>query len=201
MFYTLVKIAKKKLFLLDNFNLKNKKIQNLDYFSKNFDLISENYLLQTNLEQEEKKIKQKANEIIQKYSIIEGISYNHGVLGVCGLLQSGAHLKNVFTRLIIIENIEFTKKSLLFASEQVGNKYSLKSIARSIRDIISQVSFKYNIPGHLYKRFKVDNPDFIPQDLQQLKLYSIYCTDFNFDNFKVPLRVRKFLCEREKILS
>ena len=94
----------------DNVFSSNQKIkENLDYFQQNFESISQDYFSDFCDHDEDFKIKEKANEIIQRYSIIEGVSYNHSVIGVCSLFQSGAYLKSVLNRIVVIKNIEFTK--------------------------------------------------------------------------------------------
>lgn len=174
--------------------------ESLDYFDQNFEFISNSYFSSMISENEENIIREKANEIIQRYSIIEGISYNHAVFGICSLFQSGAHMKSILNRTTIIQNVEFTKKTLLFASEQVGNKYTLRAIARSMRNTIVLVSYKYDIPGHLYRKFRLENSDeCVLSTEEDLKIYSVYCTDFNSDNPFAPLIIRKFLSKREKL--
>lgn len=174
--------------------------ENLEYFNQNFDIISKTYFPEIDNKYEEKKIKEKANEIIQRYAIIEGITYNHSVIGICSLFQAGVCLNRVLNRIITIQGIEFTKKTLLFSSDQVGNKYTLRSVAKSMRDTIVQVAYKYNIQGHLYRKFKIENIENIfCNEEKDLKKYSIYCTDFNLDNPSAPLIVRKFLYNRQKM--
>jgi hypothetical protein len=98
------------------------------------------------------------------------------------LLQSGAYLQSVLNRRINSNGIEFTKKNLVFASEQVNNTYTFRAIAKSLREIIVKISFAYEIPGHLYSQFKLENANYIAtRNKKEILEISSYCTDFQLD--------------------
>jgi 2-phosphoglycerate kinase len=115
------------------------------------------------------------------------------------LLQSGAYLRSVTNRKINSNGVEFTKKNLVFASEQVNNPYTLRAISKSLRDIIVKVSFAYEIPGHIYSQFKLENANYVAtKSKQEILQIASYCTDFQLDNLHTPSIVREFLAIREQ---
>lgn len=172
-------------------------------FIKKFEQEIENkpieYSITQGTEIDVKSIENTVEKIAAKMSIIEGIPTNLAMIGICALLQCGSYLKSVSNRSIKIGNIDFTKRKLLFAAEQVENKYTLRNIAKAINKTIAKTAYKYNIPGHLYSRFKIENANLIAQnDPETNKRISIYCTDFQIENPDTPPIVREYLATREK---
>lgn len=179
---------------------KKKNVINLlDNFEMNIETILPHYNVFLNMENHEKEIKCKASEIILKLSDIEQVSFEHSVIGTCLLLQAGAYLKSVTNKKINIKGIEFSKKNLVFASDQVNNVYTFRSISQALRFIIAKISLRYNIPGHLYYQFKLENVNFITEkSKQEITQIAAYCTEFQIDNPDTPYIVREFLAIREK---
>lgn len=140
-------------------------------------------------------IRAKASKIVEKLSSLTGTTYEHSMTGMCALFQCGAHLRSVNNRIIKIGNYEFTKKDLQYAANQAKNEYQFRKIARSINDIIVYISYYYNIPGHLYKKF---SETYIPQlnEPDNTKLYKAYAADFQLNNPKIPIPVKQFLVKR-----
>lgn len=168
-------------------------------FEQNFQEIAQTYTVTQIQAEDEGPIREKASQIVQKYAMIENITFDFALIGICGLLQSGAYLKSVTNRKIKINNKEFTKRSLLFASEQVDNKYTLRKIARSIKYIIAQIAVYYGIPGHLFARYRLENANIVAQiPKEQIILFSAYCTDFQIENVNTPQTIREYLANREK---
>lgn len=177
----------------------NPKIDPIEMFNRNFDQIVKTYAITQELIEDEGPIRHKAIQIINKYAMIEQIPFDFAVIGVCGLLQSGAYLKSVTNRKITINNKEFTKKSLVFAAEQVDNKYTLRKIAKILRQTIVRIAYTYYIPGHLYSRFKIENANYIANlDPENIRIIASYCTDFQIENPNTPPIIREFLATREK---
>lgn len=171
----------------------------LQEFMKNIDEITEQYVLDQEDTEQEEQIKNKVIQITKKLSILEQTTFDHALIGICALMQSGAYLKNVINRKIKLGKVEFTKKNLLFAADQVDNRYTLRIIAKFLRKIIATISNKYSIPGHLYARFKIENANLIAQsDPETVKQYAIYCTDFQIENPDTPPIIREYLANREK---
>lgn len=171
----------------------------LDNFESNFENISSIYSITQDKLENDDTLKQKINLTIAKYSAIEDISTDFAIIGISALLQSGAYLKSVANRRIKINNQEFTKKSLLFAFDQADNKYTLRAMARFLKFTIAKVSKTYNIPGHLFAKFKIEYADLIAKsNPEEIKNYSIYCTDFQIENPDTPQIVREYLANREK---
>jgi hypothetical protein len=172
---------------------------NIDNFDKNFEYIKEAYTLTTENIEDETEIRKTANELIHKYSKIDNITFEFAAIGICALMQSGAYLKSVPNRKININNHEFTKKTLITASDLINNKYTLRSIARNLRKTIAKVAYEYNIVGHLYARYKIENPNTIANnDTEINKKIAIYCTDFQIENPDTPIAIREYLANREK---
>lgn len=136
--------------------IKKNTINLLESFEKNINIILSKYNVTSNNEDQERNIRLKASEIILKLSEIEQVSFEHGTIAVCALLQSGAYLRSVTNRKIVSNGIEFTKKNLVFASEQVNNIYTFRAIAKSLKNIIALISLEYELPGHLYSQFKLE---------------------------------------------
>lgn len=177
-------------------NTTNNTIENLE---ERFEAIKDDYAVTQEAADEKAIIRQKANEIIAKYSQIDSISFDHAAIGICSLIQSGAYLKSVTNRKIRINNHDFSKKTLLYAAEQVGNKYTLRAIARSLQKIIAKIANNYNIPGNLYARYKLENATTIASNsAEENKRIAIYCTDFQLENPDTPTKVREYLANREK---
>lgn len=172
---------------------------NIDNFDKNFEYIKEAYTLTTENIEDETEIRKIANELIHKYSKIDNITFEFAAIGICALMQSGAYLKSVPNRKITINNHEFTKKTLITASDLINNKYTLRSIARNLRKTIAKVAYEYNIVGHLYARYKIENANSIANnDTEINKKIAIYCTDFQIENPDTPIVIREYLANREK---
>lgn len=174
-------------------------IDPIQNFENNFEEIANTYTIDLEQSEEEVPIKHKIIQIVNKYATIENVPFDLALIGICSLLQSGAYLKSVTNRKIKISNKEFTKKTLVFAAEQVDNKYTLRKIARVLKHIIAKVSYKYNIPGHLYSRFKIENANFIAQNTPETnRILATFCTDFQIDNIETPAIIREYLANREK---
>lgn len=180
---------------MNNMNNKNSIME----FEENFINYVQTYSITQDQQEEEGPIIEKATQIVQKYAMIEGIPFHFALIGICGLFQSGAYLKSVTNRKIKFSNKEFTKKSLLFAAEQVDNKYTLRKIAKALRYTIARVAYYYNIPGHLYSRYKIENANYIAQcSPDKIRELSTYCTDFQLENDHTPPEIREYLANREK---
>lgn len=82
--------------------------------------------------------------------------------------------------------------------EQTECKFTLRNIAKFLRNKIVNVAKKYGIPGNLYSKFKSENLNLIANNSQSENLkIAIYCTDFQKDNPDAPPIVREFLASRE----
>lgn len=172
---------------------------NLENFIENIDQITETYSVTQDKKQDDIQIRNKVNETINKYASIEQIPFDFATIGMCALFQSGAYLKSVPNRKITINNHEFTKKSLIFAAEQVDNKFTLRAMARHLNKTIAKIAYKYDIPGHLYARFRIENANLIAQnDPETNKTIATYCADFQIENPDTPSVVREYLSNREK---
>lgn len=171
----------------------------LQKFVEDFPRINQQYQITQNKTEDDFQIKKTIIQIITKFSTIEQISFEFSLIIICCLFQSGAYLKSVVNRKIKVNDIEFTKKNLIFAAEQVDNKYTFRTIARYLKQIIAKISMEYNIPGHLYSRFKIENANLIASnDLETNKKIAIFCTDFQIENPETPTVVREYLANREK---
>lgn len=180
---------------------KNSKNNNnlLESFAENFDNISSAYTITQDKPEDDELLKTKTNLTLAKYAAIEQIPIDFAIIGISALLQSGAYLKSVPNRKIKINNHEFTKKSLVFAAEQAENKYTLRAMARFMKLNIVKVALTYNIPGHLFARYKIENASKIAQmNPEIIKTYSAYCTDFQIENPDCPEDIRQYLADREK---
>jgi hypothetical protein len=174
----------------------------IEKFDENFEDISNTYKITQENPENDLILKQKTNLTILKYAAIEQIPAEFAIIGISALLQSGAYLKSVPNRRIKINNHEFTKKSLVFAAEQAEFGQTLRSMARHLRKTIAKVAYKYEIPGHLYAKFKIENANIIAQnDSETNKIIATYCTDFQIENPDTPEIVREFLANREKTRS
>lgn len=136
--------------------MKKNTVNLLDNFENQIENILPQYNVFSDTGDHEKNIRLKASEIIAKLADIEQVSFEHAVIGTCVLLQSGAYLKSVLNRKIHSNGVYFSKRNLVFASEQVNNFYTLRVIAKSLRQIIVKISIEYQIPGHLYSQFKLE---------------------------------------------
>lgn len=175
---------------------KLEQVKDFESFEARFEEITEKYQVNPDKE-DETQVRDMALKITNKLSNIANRNFDQTFIGICALMQCGAHLKGVQNRTIKIDDYEFSKRELIFASEQAKNTYTLRKIARSIKEYIAKVAIKYKIPGHLYKKFRTKNPQFEPLKNPQETMYiSAYCTDFQYDNPKAPLIVREFLSKR-----
>lgn len=136
--------------------MKKNTINLLDNFETQIENILPQYNIFSDTNDYEKNIRIKTSEIIAKLADIEQVSFEHAVIAVCALLQSGAYLKSVLNRKVHINGVQFSKKNLVFAAEQVNNVYTLRSIAKSLKQITARIAVEYQIPGHLYSQFKLE---------------------------------------------
>lgn len=175
------------------------KIDSIDKIEANFDFIVTKYDLTRESILDETDIKDSINKIICRFATLQNASFDHAFLGMCALFQVGSYLRSVTNRKITVGGIEFTKRNLVIAAEQTKNIYTFRSLARYLKDHIARVSMFYSIPGHLYAKFKIDYPTLISENSQETnKLFSAYCTDFQIENPKTPLKIREFLASRER---
>jgi hypothetical protein len=67
---------------------------------------------------------------------------------------------------------------------------TVRKLARGIRDDVIKVAMKHGIEGNLSKNYKLENPNFDPQDL-------IWVSDFQTfsENPAMPENVRQWLLE------
>lgn len=178
-------------------NKKENTTELLDNFEKNIDQITDKYTITRKIE-DESEIRKTIATIVKKQSITEEINFDQSLVGLCCLLQTGAYLKSVSNRKINIANHEFTKKSLLYVMEQSECKYTLRNIAKHLNKTIALISLKYQIPGHLYARFKAENASLIANNSpEQNLILAAYCTDFQIENPDTPEIIRNFLSTRE----
>lgn len=171
----------------------------LDQFDMNFDKITDKYLMSRDNLQEDIQIRQVLIRLIQKVADTHKVNFDHAHIAFCALMQAGGYLKSVTNRKITIGGVEFSKRTILYAMEETSCKYTLRSLSRYNRVVIAKVARKYNYPGHLYARFKIENPNLVanlPPDEQNY--YARYCTDFQIENPDTPPLVREFLANREK---
>jgi hypothetical protein len=139
------------------------------------------------------------HKLIYKFSLLQETEYDHAAIGMCCLLQSGSYLKSVTNRTIKIGGTTFTKKNLIFASEQIENTYTLRYIARYMKKTIAKIALHYKIPGHLYSRFKIENATLIASNTEeQNRELATYCTDFQIENTETPEIIIEYLANREK---
>jgi UDP:flavonoid glycosyltransferase YjiC (YdhE family) len=173
---------------------------NFEQIFKNFDKEAEKINLTPSAEDSDMKlVRTTVDRSIERLAAIKQISIPLATVGLCGLLQAGAYLKGVQNRVINFNNVPFDKKELVYALEKAKSTFTLRVIARSIKEEIIIVSRKYQIPGHLFARFKIEHPE-LPLDFKnnpEALEYAIYCTDFQIDNPNCPQVVRTFLSTRE----
>lgn len=171
----------------------------LDYFSQNFETVTNQYRIEQEQQIDYAHIRQTVIKLANKIATSEQTDINHALIGMCALFQTGAYLKSVTNRKIRVAGKEFTKKSLVYSAELTECKYTLRTLARYLNKIIVQIGYKYGIPGHLYSRFKIENANLIANNTPQDNLIlSVYCTDFQIENPDTPPIVREFLVNREK---
>lgn len=180
--------------------LKEHKIEDLlEQAQENALSLAQRFTVEKESAEDEKQLKNTTAKLIQKISKNEDIPFEHALIGLCGLMQSGAYLKSVSNRKIKMGGKEFTKKSILFAIDQIECKYPLRKIARLLKHTIAQVAMEQSIPGNLYAKFKIENANLIAQsNAEDIKKYSTYCADFQIENPDTPPIVREFLANREK---
>lgn len=171
----------------------------LNNFDNQFEQISQNYSITSENKIDEEDVIKKAAQIITKVANMHDIKPDHALIGVCAILQSGGYLKNVENRKITIDEVTFNKKEILLAAEQSNSNYTLRTIARCLRSQIATIAKKYEIPGHLYAQFRLENPNIlsIKDPNEQLNI-AAYCTDFHLDNPEAPQIVHDFLTNRAK---
>lgn len=171
----------------------------LEYFDMNFDKITNKYSMTKESLQDDIQIRQFLIRVIQKVADTHKVNFDHALIGFCALMQAGGYLKSVTNRKITVGGIEFSKRTILYAMEEISCKYTLRSLSRYNRAIIAKVAKKYNYPGHLYARFKIENPNLIANlPSEEQEYYARYCTDFQIENPDTPPLVREFLANREK---
>lgn len=166
-------------------------------FKTNLDSKVNEYSMGKTTPEDTQQIYTKALEIIDRMAISNKINFDHAAIGVCALFQCGAHIKGVTNRTITVQNYDFTKENLLYASTLSKNTYPLRSIARSLRDEILKVSRYYKIPGHLFRKFKLENPEFIYKDEEHMLQIMISCSDFQTENPNIPIEAKVFLSKRD----
>jgi len=162
----------------------------IDNFLSNMEQITSKYKIEQENQLDLQEIKQTAIKLIQKIAVIEQIEFDHALIGVCALMQSGAYLKSVTNRKVIIGGKEFSKKTLIYAAELINCNYTFRVIARSLNDVIAKIAYKYQIPGHLYSRYKIENVNIIVNNsIEQNRLNATFCADFQIENPKTPSSV------------
>lgn len=166
-------------------------------FKQNIPQKIQQYNMGTTNPEDTTQIHNKALEIIDRMAAGNRIDFDHAALGTCALFQCGAHIKGVANRKFTVQNYEFTKENLLYASNLSKNTFPLRAIARAIREEILTVARAYQIPGHLYRRFKLENPEFVYENEEQRIEIMISCTDFQTDNPDIPAPVKTFLAKRD----
>lgn len=173
----------------------------LEKFNSNFEKITEKYTYEPEKLENNEELKNVTNRLISKFAVYEEVDFDHALIGIAALFQCGAYLLSVSNRKITIGNKEFSKANLIHASQAIENKkYTYRSIARYLRTTIAKIADKYNIPGNLYARFKIENATLISKnDEYTNKKIAIYCTDFQLENPDTPEVVREFLANREKL--
>jgi hypothetical protein len=171
----------------------------LENFNKNFDSITNKLEYKIEKAEDNEKLKTAVPQLITKLATIQNVTFDHALIGICGLLQSGSYLKSVSNRTIKISNIEFSKKNLLFAMDQIECKFTLRQIARYLKFETAKISRKYGIPGHLFSRFKTENAlSYNNLSEETRRIYSAYCADFQLENPDTPPEIRQYLATREK---
>jgi hypothetical protein len=179
---------------------KDEQLDVLENFNNNLDNFTQQYPLERQTQLDETQLKQTVIKLATKIAGVEQISVDHALLGICSLFQSGAHLKSVTNRIITIGGKQFTKRSLVFAYETLNVKFTFREIARYLNKTIAEIAYRYNIPGNLYARFRLENANLIANNsLEENKKIATYCTDFQIENPDTPPIVREFLASREKI--
>ena len=177
---------------------KNINLNFLNEFNANMPHILETYQYEQSRSIDEKDLTLTIFKLVDRLAHTEQVDFNHAFLGICTLLQTGAYLKSVTNRKVKIADKEFTKRSLLFVMDQTQCKYTLRIVARFIRDQIADISYNYRISGHLYARFKIENATLIASNSdEENRTLASYCTDFQIDNPNTPEQVRQYLANRE----
>lgn len=133
------------------------------------------------------------NKIAKKLKCSQGLAKAL----IFGLLHIGGTTSRTSPTLFF--SIETTKnktlildlKTLRQTSEQItqetGNKFTLRQLARANTSEILDFAIQKNIQGNLSKIYKQTNPEFNSNDL-------IYCADYiNPDTLNIPKNVSKFL--------
>lgn len=180
----------------------NKKItqddtENLDEFEKRVNQITRDYNVTTENKIDEIALRKTTTQLVTTIAAIKQITFDHALIGLAALIQSGGHLRSVQNRKIRIKDVEFTKKDLLFASDQINNPFTLRTIARGINKTIAAIAIQMKIPGNLYSQFKIENPNHRPDFIQTETLkIAVYCTDFQYENPDTPEIVKVFLSNR-----
>jgi len=171
----------------------------LDNFLDNVENITDFYRFDQERLVDSELIHQTIDKITDKLASMNNVEYDHALIGICALFQSGAYLKSVTARRITIAGKEFTKKNLNYASDLVESKFTYRIIARYLNKTIATIALKYSIPGHLYSRFKVENANLVANNTQEKNMFlAAYCADFQIENPDTPSIVREFLASREK---
>lgn len=177
---------------------KEKQPFNIEQFNNNIPNLINQYTVEQEKPEDDPLMLPTINKIIYKLASLHSTTEDHATIGFCSLLQSGAYLKSVSNRRIRIAGIDFTKSDLLFILQSMECRYTLRNIARYLKNTIALVSYQYQIPGHLFARFKIENPNLIAEnDTETIRKFATYCTDFQIENPNTPKEIREYLANRE----
>jgi hypothetical protein len=172
-------------------------LENLEQFTQNLQEITKEYTVTTENKIDETDLKRTASALVGQLAAIKQTTFDHAMIGLASLIQSGAHLRSVQNRRIKIRDLEFTKKDLLFASDQINNPFTLRTIAKGLNKVIASTAMDLKLPGNLYSKFKLEHPNHKPDfNNQEMLKIAVYCTDFQYENPDTPELVKIFLSNR-----
>jgi len=177
---------------------------------KNLDINYEQLINKVNTENQEYEcedpeqnmipyVKEHTLRLIKQISLMDQIDPQTVYIALAILIQSGGYLKGVSNRkaYLIDKNYELSKRTVINAMKASKCNCTLRTIAKFNRDTIAEIAYKRKIPGNLYTKYKINNPDILKASIETQWQHAKYCTDFQRENPNLPIEVLRFLSTRE----
>jgi hypothetical protein len=127
--------------------------------------------------------------LINKKIPLNQENFNKTVVTVCHMVQEGATSpKYAESKMVPNYGLYFKVGDLRAACKSSG--ITVRKLARGLKDEIIKIAARYDIEGNLAKNYKLDNPQFDPQDL-------IWVSDFQTfsENPAMPQKVKEWLLD------